>query len=118
MGHINEKYSQTKRSWCAQEFESVDFNDDRLNKRLTSLAEALSEYPLNPINQACKDAAGAKAAYRFFANAKTEYGKILEAHIHQTCARAMPENTILVIQDTSFIDYTISLHDHWTRHDF
>jgi hypothetical protein len=96
-------------SWFEVEFKGIDFSDERLNHRLLSIAESLSEYPLSPINQACQSTSCAKAAYRFFANPKTLGEKILACHQEQTCIRAKNEERLFLIQDTCFVDYTSHL---------
>jgi hypothetical protein len=99
----------SNRSWSFDEFAGVDFNDERLNQRLLNLMTSLSEYPLSPINQACHDKAEVKAAYRFFSNPKILVKEILRVHQRQVCQRAAEKETVYVIQDTSFIDYTSHL---------
>lgn len=95
--------------WSELEFSHVDLGDDRLNRRLVSLAQTLSEYPLNPINQACGDPHQAKAGYRFFSNERVTTQGILESHRRQTCHRMEGEPFIFLIEDTSFIDFTSHL---------
>ncbi len=93
-------------AWAGIEFSEANFSDARLDHRLISVAKSLSEHPLNPINQACDNVSAAKAAYRFFANEKTNAEEILRCHQHQTSLRAAKEGRLYAIQDTSFIDYT------------
>jgi hypothetical protein len=54
--------------WAAEEFSDVNLGDKRLNARLMKICDRFSEFPENPINQACADWAETKAAYRFFQN--------------------------------------------------
>ena len=58
--------------WAAEEMGQTDLGDKRLNDRLVSLCDRFSESPESPINQACKDWAETKAAYRFFQNQDVE----------------------------------------------
>jgi len=46
------------------------------------------------------------AAYRFFNNPKTEFGKILEPHIEATERRVAEHEEVIVAQDTTEIDMT------------
>lgn len=92
--------------WAAQEFKEINFNDKRLDSRMIKICETLSESPESPINQACEDWAETKAAYRFFANDNVDNDKILSAHRKKTIERSAEEDTVLVIQDTSYFIYT------------
>ena len=92
--------------WAAEEMGQADMGDKRLNDRLVSICDRFSESPESPINQACKDWAETKAAYRFFKNQDVNSGDILDAHRQMTVERAKPYKTILAIQDTSYFVYT------------
>jgi len=93
-------------SWAADEFDAVDLGDKRLDSRLVKLCDTFSEAPECPINQACEDWHETKAAYRFFRNGKVDVGRIMDAHRAKTAARAAGHETILAIQDTSYLTYT------------
>jgi len=93
-------------SWAADEFSDIDFGDKRLNERLVKLCDSFSDAPECSINQACSGWAETKAAYRFFANDKTDYKEIIRAHRLKSSARAQAHKTILAIQDTSYMIYT------------
>ena len=92
--------------WAAEESETVDLGDRRLDTRLIKLCDTLSEAPESPINQACEDWAETKAAYRFFQNENVDVGEIMAAHRHKTTERAADHDTILALQDTSYFVYT------------
>ena len=92
--------------WATTEFGAIDFGDKRLTKRLIQIAGRLSEAPESPINQACGRWAETKAAYRFFQNEAVCEKDILSSHVQQTVERAKKQETLLVIQDTSYIVYT------------
>lgn len=93
-------------SWAADEFEEVDLGDKRLDSRLVKLCDSFSDAPESPINQACEDWHETKAAYRFFQNGKADVDRIMDAHRAKTAARATGHETILAIQDTSYLVYT------------
>ena len=92
--------------WIEREIAGANFGDIRLNKRFKILAAELAEKPSYPINQASTDWAAAKAAYRFFDNSKVSSTKIIEPHFLNTQLRAIHQDRIIVVQDTSYIDYT------------
>jgi len=92
--------------WAMNEFHDVNLGDERLNKRLIKLFDSLSESPESPINQACGDWAETKAAYRFFQNENVVPEEILKSHKLRTQERVQKHETVLAIQDTSYIMYT------------
>lgn len=98
--------SSHHKSWAAEEFSEADLGDKRLNRKLVELSNCFSEAPQSPINQACSDWAETKAAYRFFENDKVKVNSILQAHCEKTALRASQYETILVLQDTTYINYT------------
>ena len=93
-------------NWIEQEFEDAQFNDERLKARVIKLVDPLSEAPESPINQACRDWAETKAAYRFFGNEKIDTSEILSSHINKTVGRARSHQKILAIQDTAYFNYS------------
>lgn len=92
--------------WSAEEFDGICFNDKRLNERWIKTADLLSRQPLAPINKACDDWANTKAAYRMFDNEKIEIDEVLRVHREKTLERAKSANTVLAIQDTTYVNYS------------
>jgi hypothetical protein len=92
--------------WANDEFNEVDLGDKRLNSRLIKLCDTFSKAPESPINQACSDWAETKAAYRFFKNENVDVEQIMSAHRKKTSNRAENHQTVLAIQDTSYLIYT------------
>ena len=91
--------------WTKDEFRSAKFTDRRLQKRLCTLARAFHAQPRAPIPQACTDAAGARAAYRFFDKVKME--SILAPHYVATMNRAAEESGyVLAVNDTTGLNFT------------
>lgn len=92
--------------WAIDEFAQVELNDGRLNRRCQELATILAQQPDTPINQACEDWAGTKAAYRFFDNKKVTPERIVAPHQQQTVSRMSQHRCVLAIQDTTFFNYS------------
>lgn len=88
------------------EFSGVDLGDERLNSRLVKTIKLMAEQPTASINQACGNWSTTKGAYRFFDNDKVEGKDILDAHGENCFQRLKPEPLVLIIQDTSFLNYT------------
>ncbi len=95
-----------EKDWCKEEFKMVDFNDKRIDKRFLKVSEQLSDNPAASINQACGPWADTKGAYRLFANEKVTSDVILKAHQEPTIERIKSETLVLVLHDTSYIDFT------------
>lgn len=96
--------------WATEEFAHVELKDGRLNRRCQELANALTQQPDVPINQACEDWADTKAAYRFFDNKKVTPERILAPHQQRTVARMGQHRVVLAVQDTTFFNYTHHPH--------
>ncbi len=92
--------------WASDEFKDVDLGDKRLDERLVNMCDTFSESPESSINHACEDWGETKAAYRFFQNDNVDVDKIMCAHRLKTFDRASKHETVLAIQDTSYIMYT------------
>lgn len=92
-------------SWIEDEFNTINFNDPRLNKRFLKVATELSNRPQDSIHSASVDWAATKAAYRFFDNNSVESNKILSPHFESTSWRCSSHKKIIVAQDTSYIDF-------------
>lgn len=88
------------------EFEGIDLGDQRLNDRAKSLLEALAADPAASINAACNGWAETQAAYRLFDNDRVEPDAILQAHAEQTQQRIEEQDVVLLVQDTTELDFT------------
>src|ERR1700678_4553213 len=93
-------------TWAEREFDSVDFGDKRLNDRVVNLAIRLGDPPTESIPSACQGWHEAKTAYRFFENDKVTAKKLLSPHIKETHNRMAAEKRVLLLQDTTELDYS------------
>lgn len=92
--------------WAVEEMESADLKDERLNERLTTLLSALGERPTASIPAACGGFNEMIAAYRFFANDKVTFQRVLAPHVKRTVQRMAEQKVVLLIQDTTELDFT------------
>jgi hypothetical protein len=90
----------------AGEFAGIDLGDRRLNGRAVSLLERLSANPQASVNAACQGWSETQAAYRFFDNDRVEPSKLLEPHRRATEQRIAGQPVVLLIQDTTELDYS------------
>lgn len=94
--------------WAEDEFRAVNFEDQRLNKRLRLLFSRKWQKLQASLSAACQGFAEVMAASRFFNNEKVTPEKILAPH--RACIleriRAGDYRRVLLVQDTSECDYT------------
>jgi hypothetical protein len=98
--------AKTHSDWAEQEFGTAELNDKRLKRRLLTLARDFYERPHANVPQACQSQAKTKAAYRFFDHPKITMDKLLESHYEATLRRISEEKVVLVVQDTTSLNYT------------
>jgi hypothetical protein len=96
--------------WAAQELASARFGDARLTKRLIRIVSDKLAKPTASIPQASGSWAASKATYRFLASPQVTPERIRAAHGDATLQRVQRHSTILVLQDTTELDYTTHPH--------
>jgi hypothetical protein len=92
--------------WASNEFAHAQLSDQRLVKRLISIATDFAQHPTAPIPQACGSWDKAKAAYRFFDNDTVEPEAMLGAHVQATLQRMQAHPLVLCVQDTTTLNYS------------
>jgi transposase-like protein len=92
--------------WAVEEMQTADLNDQRLNRRLTSLLSDLGSRPTASIPAACGGYNEMTAAYRFFDNDKATTESVLQPHYDQTLLRMAEQKVVLLVQDTTELDLT------------
>jgi hypothetical protein len=86
------------------ELGDADLGDERLSRRLGSLADRLAERPGESFPKALDDAE-LEGAYRFFGNARVTPEAILAPHVRQTVRRAADADRVVVIHDTTQFEF-------------
>ncbi len=90
----------------AEELEGIDLGDKRLNKRSQRILEALAADPQASVNAACDGWSDTIAAYRFLDNGAVEPQQILQPHVDATKRRMRDESVVLILQDTTELDFS------------
>jgi hypothetical protein len=90
----------------ADELQGIELGDERLNKRSKRIIEALAANPEASINSACEGWSETLAAYRFFDNQAITPEQILQPHREATQRRMREQPVVLIVQDTTELDYT------------
>ena len=88
------------------ELQGVDLGDKRLNARSEKVIAALAANPEASINAACDGVSDTLAAYRLFDNDSVTPEQILKPHREATLRRMREQPVVLVVQDTTELDYT------------
>lgn len=89
-----------------ESFESAQFGDLRLSKRLVTIVDRLSSNPNLSIPAAMKSESELEATYRFFNNSRVTPEAILAPHVAATHERIRQTKVALLVQDTTEIDIT------------
>ena len=90
----------------ADELQGIDLGDKRLNQRSKRVIEALAVNPEASINASCEGWNETLAAYRFFDNDAVNPEQILQPHREATQRRMREHPVVLIVQDTTELDYT------------
>jgi hypothetical protein len=90
----------------ALELEGIDLGDKRLNERSKKLIASLAVDPQLSINAACDGWNETHAAYQFLNHAEVAPEKILDPHRMATLNRIRCQRVVLIVQDTTELDYT------------
>ena len=88
------------------ELQGIDLGDKRLNRRSERVIEALAADPQASINGACDGWGDTLAAYRLFNNDSVTPEFILKPHREATQRRMREHPVVLIVQDTTELDFT------------
>ncbi len=91
--------------WAEGTFGSVHLGDVRRTKRAVAIASALAQEPAASLPAQMPDEAALEAAYRFLQTPDVTYERLLEPHVEQTRAHARARQRVLLLQDTTEVDY-------------
>ncbi|MEI6157270.1 MAG: IS4 family transposase, partial [Atribacterota bacterium] len=91
--------------WVEVEFQGVNCGDTRLKKRFFTLVRDFYACPSGNIPQVCGSKAKTKACYRFFDHPEITMNTLLTPHYEATQRRVAQEPLVLVLQDTTFLNY-------------
>ncbi len=91
--------------WIETELAESQVQDERRKKRLAQLLGRLSEQSTSSIPRACHGWAETVAVYRFLGNPKVGLTELLSGHQQATLGRVQAEAVVLLVQDTTFLNY-------------
>ena len=90
----------------ADELQGISLGDHRLNQRSRKVIEALAANPEASVNAATNGWADTQAAYRLFNNPNVSPEQILKPHREATMRRIREHPVVVLVQDTTELDYT------------
>ena len=93
-------------NWSRREFLRSDLADGRLRERLERMGAAWERHPGEPVTAIFAADAAERAAYRFLHNGKVRGEDILQPHREALLERVRLESTVLLVQDTTTLNYT------------
>jgi hypothetical protein len=94
--------------WAKNEFGTVDLGDKRLRDRLIKIAETRWHRPNGSFLEAAEGDRGATKAYYYFVDSGREEltpEAMIATHREQTIQRMMSRKTVLVVQDTTDLNF-------------
>ena len=91
--------------WAQTTFGEVRLGDGRRRERAVRLAEALAREPDGSLPKQVEKRKEVQAAYRFLQNGKVSYEALLRPHVQQTRQQYESLPIVLLIQDTTELDY-------------
>ena len=93
--------------WAEQTFGSVRLGDQRRTERAVAMACAIAHDPAASLPAQMQGEAAVQAAYRFLQTPDVTYEHLIQPHLEQTRAAASERQQVLLIQDTTEVDYQL-----------
>jgi hypothetical protein len=90
----------------AGEFSEAEFSDQRLSRRLVSIATDLAARPADSFPEAAASPAALEATYRFLNNERVAPEQILAPHVRATVARCAERGQVIVAHDTTEVGFS------------
>ncbi len=91
--------------WAEYTFGEVHLGDQRRTERAVEIASAIAHNPAASLPAQMQDEAATEAAYRFLQMPDVTYEQLIQPHVAQTRAHARKQQQVLLIQDTTEVDY-------------
>jgi hypothetical protein len=94
------------REWAVQQWGEVKLGDARLNRRVLEMGVKMTAHPEASLPEQMASPSTLKAAYGVLNHPGVTLDKLTAPHRKQTLARARQETVVLMVQDTTELDYT------------
>lgn len=93
-------------AWAAQQWGLTELGDKRRSRRAVQMGAAMAAHPGGSIPEQMESLAATKAAYRLLNEPEVSFEKLSQPHWQQTRQAAGQHRLVLMIQDTTELDYT------------
>lgn len=93
-------------AWAEQQFGSAALGDPRRTRRIVAMAGDMVRNPRASLSEQLPDWASLKAAYRVLDAQEVSRAALLAPHWEQTRRAAHEEAVVLLVQDTTEVDFT------------
>lgn len=91
--------------WAEHTFGSVCLGDQRRTARAVEIAAGIAHQPSGSLPTQMQDEAALHAAYRFLHTPEITYENLMRPHIQQTREAMGQQGQVLLLQDTTEVDY-------------
>ena len=102
---MNPSILLSPQQWAKHTFGSAHLGDQRRTQRAVEIAASIARHPGASLPRQMPDEAALHAAYRFLQNPHVSYEQLMRPHLKQTREAAGQESQVLLIQDTTDVDY-------------
>ncbi len=92
--------------WAWQQFAQVDLGDRRLNRRALEMGAKMAVHPDASLPAQMQSRSALRGAYRVLNHPKVTMEALLAPHCRQTLAQAATLPVVLLVEDTTELDYT------------
>jgi hypothetical protein len=92
-------------AWAQATFGEVRLRDKRRTERAVKLAEAIAHEPSGSLPQQLGARKEVQATYRFLQSGQVSYEALVRPHVEQTRAQCEQRPVVLLVQDTTDLDY-------------
>lgn len=93
-------------AWAKKTFAGVQLGDRRRTNRLLTVAAGMMRRPAETLPNQLRGRASTTAAYRLLAQDELTHPVLLMPHFEQTRTAAAKHDIVLLVQDTTQLDYT------------
>src|SRR5229473_2833778 len=102
---LNWEAVMSPEQWAQATFGEVRLRDERRTKRAVRLAEAIAREPGVSLPKQVGSRKEVKATYRFLQSGQVSYEALIRPHVQHTRAQLAQLPVVLLIQDTTELDY-------------
>jgi hypothetical protein len=102
---MNTSMLKSPEQWAEQTFGPVHVGDQRRRRRLVRMAAKIAHDPAGSLPAQMQEHAELQAAYRLLHCPDVTYEQVIAPHLQQTRQQARERRQVLLIQDTTDVDY-------------